>query len=112
MTPDAVRGPDDPIAAIRARHERNSRPHPADDKWEGTWEWQMHADIATLLGALGEIETAARKLIAELSDVQIEAVREGCGHTNAAVLALRRDELVDALATAGGGAGREGEKAT
>lgn len=49
----------------------------------------MKADLARVRAAL-------TKLLGELSDVQIEAVREGCGNTNAACL---RQRVVEARAT-------------
>jgi len=44
-----TRGEGVDVAAIQARHERDNRPHPADVKWEGTWEWQLIQDRAALL---------------------------------------------------------------
>ena len=43
------------------------------------------------------LEAALGKLLGELSDVQIEAVREGCGNTNAACLRQRVDNARAAL---------------
>ena len=47
---------------------------------------------------LAAARRALERLAAELSSVQIEAVREGCGNTNAAVLALRVEEARALLA--------------
>lgn len=56
----------------------------------------MSADRADALH--GDLGAALTRLLAELSDVQIEAVREGCGNSNAAVLKLRIREVREALA--------------
>lgn len=54
---------------------------------------EREREIAALAESQRRLEECAEKLLAELSDVQIQAVREGAGNTNAAVLRLRRDEL-------------------
>lgn len=47
------------LQAIRERHERNAKPHPADTSWEGTYEWQLHQDVAILLALLSVMWQAA-----------------------------------------------------
>lgn len=55
------------------------------------------SQVSALEADLARVRAALTKLLAELSDVQLEAVREGCGNTNAAVLQLRVDEMRAAL---------------
>jgi hypothetical protein len=57
---------------------------------------------ARLIAAAPALLEALEKLTAELSSVQLEAVREGCGNTNAACLTLRVDEARAAIRAAKG----------
>lgn len=48
---------------------------------------------------------ALKKLVAEVTDLHIKAVRESLGNTNAAVLKLRRDEAEAVIAAHDSGDG-------
>jgi hypothetical protein len=60
---------------------------------------QASAPPAVPAGGQEPVRVALAKLVAELSSLAIDAVREGLGNTNAAVLELRLSEACAALAS-------------
>jgi len=59
---------------------------------------QLVTDIAAAFTRAEALAVGLRKLRAELSDLQVEAVRESLGNSNAAALRLRIAEADDLLA--------------
>lgn len=98
------------LAETERLREENKRLYSANEEAQTQRVRESHAntDLARANRALihprdaaqarvRELEAALGHLLGELSDIQIEAVREGCGNTNAACLRRRVDEARAAL---------------